>query len=174
MIESELKFKIENEETIKEKIKQLNVTIHKEIEQEDIYLDFKDMRLYKEDKALRLRKEDGKFFITFKGKRKNEKIKTRREIVVQLNSKYIKKILSLFKELGLKPVIKIKKKREIFRINNFEIAIDKVENIGNFVEVEILKENNKYELKELLDKLGLNDIMLVNETYPEIINKIKH
>jgi len=26
----------------------------------------------------------------------------------------------------------------------------------------------------LLDKLGLNDIMLVNETYPEIINKIKH
>ena len=43
---------------------------------------------------------------------------------------------NIFKALNIKPLVKVDKKRILWMYKDWEVAIDSVKNLGNFVEIE--------------------------------------
>lgn len=67
-----------------------------------------------------------------------------------------KELLSLFKYMGFKESVVIDKIRKVYEHQKFEIGIDCVKNLGNFVEIELKKDvANVSEGHELIEKLLL-------------------
>jgi len=71
-----------------------------------------------------------------------------------------KVLLKILKELDFTEICVIDKKREVFQYQDFEIVLDKVKNLGNFIEVELKgsfrnREKHKNRIIEILDKLGV-------------------
>lgn len=173
MIEKEIKFRIENEKDLRKRMAKLGIERIKIVNQVDTYFDFKDMKLYYEDKALRLRKEENKLFLTLKGKRKKALIKTRDEISVELNIKQEKNIIKILNEIGLEKIGIIQKRREIYNFKEVEISIDKVKKLGKFLEIEFNGKSQSV-IDNLVRNLALSKNMVVKETYPEMLIKLRH
>jgi len=172
--EIELKFKISNPKLIRNTLNNIGANYIKTIQQTDIYLDQKNLVLFKNDKALRIREEEGKLFLTFKDKRAKTREKIRKEITIEFSLVDKSKLLYLFKKIGFNKILSIKKEREIYRLDDFELCIDKVNKIGDFIEIEILKQNfNRTKLNNLMKKLGLAEDLIIEETYPELLIKRK-
>lgn len=71
-----------------------------------------------------------------------------------------KVLLKILKMLDFTEICRIDKKREVFQYQDFEIVLDKVKKLGNFIEVELAgnfrnREKYKKRIVELLDKLGI-------------------
>jgi len=92
---------------------------------------------------LRLRDSNGKFSITYKNWHRDENKKAYHcdEFESGLESfEQVEKILNI---LDFKTVVGVEKNRSAYKYLDYEIAIDKVKNLGTFVEVEFKGENNK-------------------------------
>ncbi|MAG44785.1 class IV adenylate cyclase [bacterium] len=69
-------------------------------------------------------------------------------------------LLKILKQLDFGEICRINKQREVFKYKNFEIVLDKVKKLGNFIEVELdgqLKDEKKYtkRITNFLNKLGV-------------------
>ena len=76
----------------------------------------------------------------------------------------IKTIISL---LGLEPLITVHNKRKIYKYNDYEIELEEVEGLGNFIEVERLSTSNdeakiKEEIRDFIRSLGLRNVRELN------------
>lgn len=76
--------------------------------------------------------------------------------------------------LGIKVVVD--KVREIYFIGNVKFHLDKVENLGGFVEIEVIDENDEIPLDELhrkceyyIDLLNLNRDEFIRNSYSDLI-----
>lgn len=54
----------------------------------------------------------------------------------------VEKMKLILKDLRIEEAFTLKKERTIFIINNFEVALDKVDDLGYFLEVELLNQEN--------------------------------
>ena len=108
------------------------------------------------DEALRVRDVNGKSILTYKGPKIGKTAKTRIEDEVQVDD--YDSMIKILKELGFKEAGVVKKSREIYEIEDFEICIDSVEGLGDFVEIEKKgndKDSIEKELINLARELGL-------------------
>jgi len=69
-------------------------------------------------------------------------------------------LLKILKELDFTEICTIDKKREVFRYQDFEIVLDKVKNLGDFIEIELQgnfrnRRKHKNRIIEILKKLGV-------------------
>jgi predicted adenylyl cyclase CyaB len=74
----------------------------------------------------------------------------------------------IFQSLNIKSLVKVVKKREIYNYNDeFEIALDKVEELGYFIEIEVKKEFESIEIanKRLLEFAGQIGVDTTNRNY---------
>ena len=123
----------------------------------DLYLNHPSRDFGKTGEALRLRQINDNVILTYKGPRLSTASKTRREeevVVAEFES-----LLTVFKLLGFTPSGTVNKERDIFMLGEIEICIDRVEGIGNFVELEMKGteyERIEKELFKLAGDLGLN------------------
>jgi adenylate cyclase class 2 len=124
----------------------------------DLYLNHPSRDFRKTGEALRLRQvNDGTVILTYKGPRLSTVAKTRREEevgVVEFES-----MLTIFKSLGFTLAGTVVKERDTFMLDDIEICIDRVEDIGNFVELEMKgteHERIENELFHLAGELGLS------------------
>ena len=93
---------------------------------------------------LRLRDSSGKFSINYKNWHydKNGKSHYCDEYETLVNE--LEQVDNIFKALDIKPITIVDKLRKIYLFKNYEIAIDKVKDLGDFVEIEYKgKEKNK-------------------------------
>lgn len=72
-----------------------------------------------------------------------------------------KTLLKILKMLDFTEICRIDKKREVFKYQDFEIVLDRVKKLGDFIEVELagnFKDREKHEKRiiEILDKLNVN------------------
>ena len=161
MIEVEVKARIDGFEEIQEKLENIGAVKSKTEFQEDIYLASPIVDFAKTDEALRIRTTDNDTFITYKGPKLNKAAKTRKE--VEMNIESAQKAKDIFKEIGFKKARTVRKRRQYYTYENFEISLDDVEGLSPYMEIEIQLDDKKdysqaqEEIFKLYEKLGITD-----------------
>ncbi|AMQ19297.1 class IV adenylate cyclase [Thermococcus peptonophilus] len=152
MIEVELKGYASDE--IFQRIREEFEFIRKEYH-EDTYYQHPCRDFSETDEALRIRirRFNGHFeaFMTYKGPKIDEHSKTRKEIEVPLSDP--DKHAEILESLGFVEVLTVSKIREKYYVEKgIIIALDDVEGLGKFIEIEAMTERNE-DVPQLIDKL---------------------
>ena len=165
MIEVEVKAKIESFSEMEEKLDKIGAIKTKKEFQEDIYFNSPVVDFAQTDEALRIRttKENDKtnIFITYKGPKIDKESKTRREIEMGIEDS--QKCSDIFEEIGFKKVRTVRKNRQYYTFENFEISLDDIEGLDPYMEIEIaLSDGEDYSqaqnsIFDLFEKLGITD-----------------
>lgn len=86
------------------------------------------------------------------------------------------KMKSIFEMIGLEKLVEIKNTKHKFIISNYEIVIEEVENLGNFIEIEIIDSSNitdvkkaKNEIRDFLEGLNIKIGKEMNAGKPELM-----
>jgi len=161
MIEVEVKARINSFKEMEEKLESIGAHKSKEEFQEDIYFASPIVDFGQTDEALRIRTTNNNTFITYKGPKLNDRAKTRKEVEMTIES--VSKARDIFEEVGFKAARVVRKNRQYYTYENFEISLDDVEGLPPYMEIEIaLNDNQDYseaqdEIFKLFEKLGITD-----------------
>jgi adenylate cyclase class 2 len=165
MIEVEVKAKISSFEEIEEKLDEIGAVKTKKEFQEDIYFNSPVVDFAKTDEALRIRttteNDNTNIFITYKGPKIDSESKTRKEIEMGIDDS--KKCSDIFEAMGFEKVRAVRKNRQYYEYENFEISLDDIEGLDPYMEIEIGLEDGKdyseaqSRIFELFEKLGITD-----------------
>lgn len=172
-VEMEIKVKLTKEEY--EKMNKMLKSVGKfllQSNQQDIYYrsDYFDSN---SNQLLRLRLSGNKKVLTYKTYNNNMYCE---EYEVEINNS--NNLMKIFDSIGLKKITEVKKERYIYSYQDkYEISLDKVDNLGYYIEIEIKGTINNYfeEYDNLLKNsrnLGLNLNNIEQKRYPQLmINK---
>jgi adenylate cyclase class 2 len=156
MIEVEVKAHVNEFSGIEKKLNEIGAKKTKIEHQKDTYFNNPAYRDFeKSDEALRIRNtrinnEKSEIILTYKGAKLDDASKTRKEIEVNVENS--KNTCLILENLGFKPAADVEKERTTYLLGEFIISLDKVYNVGNFVEIE--KDMIEGEdFKEALDKI---------------------
>jgi len=143
--------------------KELGSVIH-----EDIHLAERGKDLGESKDYIRIRKEGGeKLIFVYKGhvgKRKlGKRLIVKKVIKKPIMEKEMKEIMRNYKE-----VICVNKRRTIFLYKGLIISVDKVENLGDYLEFNASNEEDAHKIDYLMKKLGLNPSTSTTLSYFEI------
>jgi adenylate cyclase class 2 len=166
MFEVEQKHRVEDESRLVERLAERGVELRAAVEQVDRYFAHPCRDFAKTDEALRIRTVGDKSFVTFKGPKLDTTTKTRREIELPLDASDAggTQFTELLESLGFKPVATVRKRRRKFDVESngrhVEGALDDVDGVGEFVELELLAddagmEEAKRTVSKLADELKL-------------------
>lgn len=165
MIEVEVKARIDNFKDMEERLIELGASKTKREFQEDIYFNSPVVDFAKTDEALRIRttreNENTNIFITYKGPKIDKSSKTRKEIEMGIENS--EKCAGIFEAIGFEKVRAVRKNRQYFSYENFEISLDDVEGLDPYMEIEIaLEDGSDYNdaqdsIFNLFEKLGITD-----------------
>jgi adenylate cyclase class 2 len=175
MIEVEIKCRINNPEEVAEKlIQEFNAKMVKTVFQKDFYLQHPSRNFEETDEAIRIRDSDEGVQLTYKGPKIDALSKTREELCVNVDN--FETTLKIFERVGFLPIAWVVKSRIIFQLEgNIIASIDKVQDLGNFIELESeVEDYNQVETKRenlfsILDKLGLSRENTERRSYLELI-----
>ncbi len=176
MIEVEVKMRINDPKLVERSIIVMGaVPVGIEAQADTYYrAPFRDFA--KTDEALRVRVQDKKYFLTYKGPRMDSVSKTRKEYEVEVNDADI--LGNILSSMNFSPVATIVKKRKKYRLGEFIISLDKVRELGDFIEVEVsLQDSKSHEEKvesifRLFEKLGLGRDESIRKSYLEMMLEI--
>lgn len=166
MLEVEIKAEAKIEE-IKRNIKGMRACFIKKEIQEDTYFHHPCRDFKAKDEALRVREVEGAYFLTYKGKKQDSETKTRPEIETKVG----KTIFDILKNLGFSEARKILKKRYTYRWDRLKIHLDRVEGLGEYVEVEGGALKDKEKMARLLKGLGIPERKLIRKSYLEMLEE---
>lgn len=175
MIEVEIKCRINNPEEVAEKlIQKVNAKMVKTVFQKDFYLQHPSRNFEETDEAIRIRDSDEGVQLTYKGPKIDPLSKTREELYVHVDN--FETILKIFEKIGFLPIAKVVKSRTIFQLEgNIIASIDKVQDLGDFIELEsevedcTQVESKREDLFFILDKLGLSREDTERRSYLELL-----
>jgi adenylate cyclase, class 2 len=142
--EVEVKYRTGPHDDLAARLAALGASAAGAIVQEDAYLSHPARDFAQTNEALRLRRVGEANRITYKGPRRAGPTKTREEIELPLGEgpEASERWLKLFENLGFRPVAVIRKVRRAFRLSwrgrPVEVALDEVEGVGTFAEVEAI------------------------------------
>ena len=164
----EIKAKVPNLEIFRRKIEKLYVKEYSEIFQEDTFFKTEEGRL-----KLRVFSENKGELIYYARDNSTGPKRSDYYIYKTNEPKILKKILEF--ALGVRGVVK--KKRLLYIVGNTRIHLDQVENLGSFIELEVVlnAEQNENEGKvianDLMAKLDINKKDLIDKAYIDLIEK---
>lgn len=168
-LEIEAKIPVADLKPIADRLTSLKAVLKDAVREEDIYFDNGAVELIKKDCGLRLRKRLSdvhplQIILTYKGPRQESAFKSRPEYQVRLDD--AEALVTIFQSLGFRESLKIQKIRQIWRLDDCEICLDDVSQLGLFVEVEGPSENI---VQSVLVKLGLNPAHHISEGYARMM-----
>ena len=184
VIEIEESYYLDNNYTnILKKIKEENFEFAKDITEEDTYFTDKDFNFIKDRVCLRTRKVNEDFLeITYKPK--TDKITEKygkREVNLKIDPDDYNDAKYIIQELGYIKYVSFKKHRKIYSktINRFKysVMIDSIENIGDFIELEILADNEaekellQEELYKFIEKMECSNLRQKTKPYRDIVKE---
>jgi adenylate cyclase, class 2 len=122
--------------------------------------------------ALRIRNSNGKFLFTIKQPIANELDCIERETEIS-DPKEFREALIL---MGYNPVVRINKTRRKAKYKDYEICVDQVEGLGDFVEMEKLTEDEDPEVVQnemfaLLESFGIKKENRIPHGYDTLVYK---
>ncbi len=148
--EVEQKFPIADAADAERRLADLGAAIGPAVEQSDMYYAHPVRDFARTDEALRIRRVGPESYITYKGSKIDPATKTRREIELPLaGGDASHRWGELLEAIGFRPVAEVRKHRRSGKLNwqghHVEIALDHVEPLGHFVELEITAEEAQVE-----------------------------
>ncbi len=161
-----------NLDEVKEKLRNLDAKRIGQKTQKDIYYQAPHRDFIETDEALRIRQENGEIYLTYKGPKIDDETKTRREIEIELKS--LDKMDSILESLGFKKSMGVEKQRQLYSIEEYKIALDNVEGLGEFIEIETMTdtkdgyEEKKEKALDILKKLV--DSETITKSYLELLS----
>jgi adenylate cyclase class 2 len=164
--EVEKKFPVDDLNEVVAKLEELSATFSEPVVQVDRYFAHPVRDFASTDEALRIRSVGTENCVTYKGPKIDATTKTRREIELPLASgtERADEYTELLQVLSFRPVAEVRKKRRaaqlVWRDFPVEIALDTVEQVGTFVELEIQADKEsldraKQSIENLAGRLGL-------------------
>jgi adenylate cyclase, class 2 len=147
-----------------------------EIQQADHYFNHPVRDFATTDEALRIRSVGDQNWLTWKGPKLDQQTKTRREIETALGdgSKTADEIGEVLTILGFYSVAIVRKVRRRFEFERdgrrIEFALDRVDEVGEFLEVELLADQAELDaarqaLRSLCAEIGLEDSSIERKSY---------
>jgi putative adenylyl cyclase cyaB len=173
----------ENYEDILEKIEEQNFKLVEDSVEEDTYFTDKNLEFVKSRTCLRTRKTNEDFLeLTYKPKTDNSTEKYgKKEVNLRLDPKDYEDTKYVINQLGYIEYVSFKKYRQVYskNINGFEynIMIDKIDGVGNFIELEILanteeeKEKLRTELDKFVERMNCNKLKEKEKPYRDIVKE---
>jgi adenylate cyclase class 2 len=180
--EVEQKFPIHDVAAIEQRLRQLGARDGETMAQVDQYFNHPARDFAKTDEALRLRQIGEANFITYKGPKLDATTKTRKELELSLPSgiSTAASFAELLQALGFRHVAEVRKLRRTFDLNwrerDVEIAIDEVNSLGTFLEIELAaNENDLDKAKQCLESLAAELQLQASErrSYLELLLSLK-
>ncbi len=175
MREIELKFKVDNLQSVIDFLISNDCSISEDIVQNDTIFvnDLNNVESVKDSVWLRIRQLNDKIELNYK--KQSEKLSESKEIEFEVSS--AKQASSFLKALDFKEWVKVNKIRKYSKFNGCTICIDTVERLGSFVELEILvDENDTKDYEEYLLKtaitMGINPQSRISGHYDTMINNL--
>ncbi len=171
MIEVEVKARAP--EDLAERIAALGATLLTVENHHDLYFNSPQRDFKESDEALRIRIKEEGARLTYKGPKLDQTTKSRLERTVKIDDPLqMEQILS---SLGFVLSAQVRKQRRKYSYEGAVLAIDEVEGLGRFVEVEAEGngdyEEQKQKVLSILSRLGLHES--IRSSYLELLEEKK-
>jgi adenylate cyclase class 2 len=165
--EVEQKFPVADISAVQSQLEGLGASFGETVVQLDRYFAHPARDFASTDEALRIRTVGTRCRVTYKGPKVDTTTKTRQEIELPLGDgpDVATRWTGLLKVLGFTPVLEVCKHRRCGQLTwndaTVEIALDDVDRIGTFVELELTADTSqvdeaKQQISSLADRLGLS------------------
>ena len=153
MLEIELKVKVSSLEPIRTSLLGKGAVCSGRIHEHDIYYNAPHRDFGVTDEAVRVRYTNDHAVVTYKGaKIKKFGLKAREELNTAVESgEVFEKMLD---RLGFLKTTEVNKWRENFRYSGAAISLDEVDELGTFVEIEILADDEQSEAAALIQRIA--------------------
>lgn len=123
----------------------------------------------------RLREKDDKYYVAYKVDKYNAgKWQCSEEYETEVKDLHTMEMI--FDCLGLEILVVVNNTKHTFENGDFEIVIEEVEDLGNFIEVEAKNDDDRFSINEVkakiyqfIDNLGLNISDELNSGKPELL-----
>lgn len=180
MIEVEIKVEVKNREKLEEILFESGFTKGALIREEDMYFDTIEDFIRKNDHALRLRSSENMIsgenhhFITYKGPKLDQISMTRKELETKIgDAKVMKELLNA---LGYVKMYSVIKTRQYFTLEEMNACIDSVNDLGEFLELEMVVSEKEREyalahIVEFLEKIGYVKEEIIRTSYLSMLQK---
>jgi adenylate cyclase class 2 len=167
MLEVEMKFPVSDFGAVEKRLADWHAVRKDPITVTDHYFNAPDRDFARTDEALRIRRIGTANYLTYKGPRLDTQTKTRSELETPLvaGDEAAEDMTSILLCLGYRPVAVVRKKRQRFELIrddfSLEVTLDEVDDVGRFVEIEILAPEGELEgarttLLRVSGELGLS------------------
>ncbi|MBK9385178.1 MAG: class IV adenylate cyclase [Planctomycetes bacterium] len=172
--EVEIKFRLRSREPMLERLRAIGATYHgTELERNSIY-DRPDGSLARAGEALRVRSTQAlddaarsRATLTWKGPRRPGPLKDREERESEVGTP--DEVRAILRAVGFAPQIEFEKRRSTWRWEAAEIALDEVEGLGSFLEIEAAPPMIDRAMEALGLRDGTLDVELEERSYPELV-----
>lgn len=171
MLEVEIKIKVDAE-LISRRLSEEGAELLGTEEQEDLYFQHPDRDFIETDEALRIRISEGRAFLTYKGPKKGNRGKVREELDCPVGD--ADRMISILMALGFQEAGRVHKVRELWRWEGAVAAVDRVSDLGGFIEMEVpsTEESGEEALsrgRALVWALGLDPDEEIRKSYLELL-----
>jgi adenylate cyclase class 2 len=165
--EIEIKFPLRDRAELTRKLHELGAQrLYPETFEDNIVLDRRG-ELKTKGALLRVRKFGRYSLATFKGPMSIEGgVKTREEVQTGVES--FELAIQLFDSLGYKPVFRYQKYREVWRVRDVEVVLDRTP-IGDYFEIEGAMET----IRAIATELGMNFDQAIRQTYADLYRQAR-
>lgn len=165
-----------NHDRVRDRLDELGADSTGRVDQVDTYYAHPVRSFAETDEALRLRREGDHAELTYKGPKVDQASKTRREIETEVADP--EAAGGLLQAVGFEPAAEVRKTRERYELDGYTIALDSVECLGEFVEVETAGvEADIGTLRDgvhgVFDQLGLDADDQLRASYLELLADVQ-
>jgi len=153
MLEVELKVRVPSLDSVRERLTEHKAEFFGKVHEHDIYYNAPHRDFGKTDEAVRVRYTDDHAVVTYKGpKLRKFGLKAREELNFAVESGEAFETMLL--RLGFTKTTEVNKWRENYRYSNASIALDSVDELGTFAEIEIIVEDEHSDPTEQIAKIA--------------------
>ncbi len=152
---------------------------HKEVSSQhehDLY--YKFLSQPENDWIARVRQRDNQFILTFKSK-KTFGEGAWSEVNIPIDQAKAEHLTHFFLENGFFVEVEINKKRKTYHIDEMEVNIDEIENLGVFIEAEVMVDKDdvekaKEKITRFFSESGIDQSAIITKGYVGLVKESKN
>lgn len=167
-LEIEAKFQVDDLAAIEQRLIEADGSRFHDLHQKDLIFDRPDRTLRRTDSNLRIRLEQcgdmTEITICYKGRLQSAELKKREEIELKVADYEVSRLL--LEALGFEVVMELDKHRRMAKLNDCLVCLDRITDLGTYVEIEGPSEEKIYQVIEML---GLKGYPSITSGYPSLL-----